>query len=101
METAEATALVRGWSQLEEQQESGPKGGRPPEIRVSLAKAKRAQDADVVDRKQDVANRYAYRKLVGVLFTNAERDAALISRELTRRTGSLEAKPRRENRWRP
>lgn len=88
LEAAEATALVRDWT-----------GTR--EDRVAVAKAQRQADPVVIEHKQAVANRYAYRKLVGVLFTNVERDAALVSRELTRRTGSYEAKPRRESKWRP
>lgn len=87
LEAAEATALVTGW-------------GGTKDDRVAVAKAQRMADPEVIERKQEVANRYAYRKLVGVLFTNIERDAALVSRELTRRTGSYEAKPRRESRWR-
>lgn len=77
----------------------GARGG-VTEIRQTVLKAQRDLDPLVQELKQDIANRYAYRKLVGVLFTNVERDAALVSRELTRRTGSYEAKPRRENRWR-
>lgn len=74
--------------------------GGTKDDRVAVAKASRVLDPDVAEQKQEVANRYAYRKLVAVLFTNIERDAALVSRELTRRTGSYEAKPRRESRWR-
>jgi hypothetical protein len=87
LEAAEATAMVRDW-------------GGTKDDRVAIAKAQRMNDPEVVERKQEVANRYAYRKLVGVLFINVERNAALVSRELTRRTGSYEAKPRRESRWR-
>lgn len=87
LEAAEATAMVRDW-------------GGTRDTRVAVAKAQRQADPAVIEHKQDVANRYAYRKLVAVLFTNIERNAALVSRELTRRTGSLEAKPRRESRWR-
>lgn len=87
LEAAEATALVRDW-------------GGTKDDRVAVAKAQRSADPEVMERKQEVANRYAYRKLIGVLFTNVERDAALVSRELTRRTGSYESKPRRESRWR-
>lgn len=68
--------------------------------RVTVAKAERSLDPDVMEQKQEVANRYAYRKMIGVLFINTEREAALVSRELTRRTGSYEAKPRRDVRWR-
>lgn len=87
LEAAEATAMIRDW-------------GGTKDDRVAVAKASRVLDPDVAEQKQQVSERYAYRKLVGVLFTNVERDAALVSRELTRRTGSYEAKPRRESRWR-
>lgn len=87
LEAAEATAMVRDW------------GGTGAD-RVAVAKAQRQADPEVILRKQTAAERYAYRKLVGVLFTNVERDAALVSRELTRRTGSQESRPRRESRWR-
>lgn len=86
-EAAEATALIRDW-------------GGTKEERVTVAKAHRLVDPDVAEQRQKVLDQYAYRKLIGVLFTNVERDAFIVSRELTRRTGSLEAKPRRESRWR-
>ena len=87
LEAAEATAMVRDW-------------GGSGKDRVTVAKAERSLDPDVMEQKQEVANRYAYRKMIGVLFINTEREAALVSRELTRRTGSYEAKPRRDVRWR-
>ena len=73
--------------------------GGTKDDRVAVAKAQRQADPQVIERKQTVAERYAYRKLVAVLFGNVEREAALVSRELTRRTGSQEARPRRETRW--
>jgi hypothetical protein len=100
LEAAEATALIRGYAELDASREVGPRGG-VTEVRATMVKAHRDLDPDVILQKQSIAERYAYRKLVGVLFTNVERDAALVSRELTRRTGSYEAKPRRESRWRP
>lgn len=89
LDTAEAVALVRSREDAD------------AKALATILKAQRDLDPAVVEMRQEVANRYAYRKLVGVLFTNVERDAALVSRELTRRTGSYEAKPRRESRWRP
>lgn len=97
LEVAEATALLRGNAELHE---VGPMGGRI-ETKATLLKAHRDTTPEVLAQKQAISERYAYRKLVGVLFTNVERDAALVSRELTRRTGSYEAKPRRDGRWRP
>lgn len=86
--TAEATALVRDW-----------KGGR--DDKVTLAKAERENDPDVIACKEDLRHAYARRKLVEVIFTNAERDSAVVSRELTRRIGRLEVNERRTARWQP
>jgi hypothetical protein len=38
--------------------------------------------------KDEIESLHAYRKLVETLFSNIERDASLVSRELTRRTSS-------------
>lgn len=101
MEELEARALLRGYAAAEETEVEGPRGGRPQSVQVTVLKAQRDIEPAVVEQRQKIATAYAYRKLVGVLFTNAERDANLVSRELTRRTGSYEAKPRRESRFRP
>lgn len=69
--------------------------------KVTIARAASAADADVLEQ-QDRADRYrAYRSLVSVLASNAERDAALVSRELTRRTASSVSPARRSTRWSP
>lgn len=86
--TAEATALVRDWG-----------GGR--DDKVTLAKAERENDPDVKACKEDLAVCYARRKLIESIFTNAERDSAVVSRELTRRIGRLEVNDRRVSRWTP
>lgn len=99
LETTQALSLLRSYDKLDGEREVGPRGG-VTEVRMTVLKAQREADPVVQELKQEVAARYAYRKLVGVMFTNVERDASLVSRELTRRTGSYEAKPRRENRWR-
>lgn len=52
---------------------------------VTRAKAKAYESEDYVKAEEDYHERMAYRKLVGVLYTNAERWSALLSRELTRR----------------
>jgi hypothetical protein len=39
--------------------------------------------------------------MVTVLFSSTERDAAVVSRELTRRVGRREDHERRERRWQP
>lgn len=45
-------------------------------------------DPEIQQIHELAANAEAYRKLVEALFVNCERDAALVSRELTRRTSS-------------
>jgi hypothetical protein len=84
LEVAEANAVTLNW------------GGTSGE-RVAIAKAKIALDPDVQALKKELQERYAYRKLVETLFTNLDRDAALVSRELTRRTsGSTPVNTRRK-----
>lgn len=56
--------------------------------RVTYARAQVAADPQIVAMKEEVEESHAYRKLVESLATNVERDAALVSRELTRRTSS-------------
>lgn len=63
---------------------SGLKGER-----VTLVKAQIAIDPEVLDLSQEYENRYAYRKLVEMTLNNYERDLALVSRELTRRSNDL------------
>ena len=50
--------------------------------------------------RQNVLNVYAKRKMTQVIFTNCERTAALISRELSRRIGR-DPLERRQMRWNP
>lgn len=53
---------------------------------VTFAKAQRLLDEEVSEHRTKYEAAYAYRKLVEVLAANTERDAAAVSRELTRRT---------------
>ena len=62
---------------------SGDKGDR-----VTYARAQVAADEYIISLKDEVEEAHAYRKLVESLASNVERDAALVSRELTRRTSS-------------
>lgn len=62
---------------------SGDRGDR-----VTFARAQVAADPSIVAMKDEVEERHAYRKLVESLSLNIERDASLVSRELTRRTSS-------------
>lgn len=70
---AEAQAMLNNW-----------KGGSGD--RVAIAKAQIAIDPEVQDLVRNLDKKYAYRKLVETLYQSVERDAALVSRELTRRT---------------
>ena len=54
--------------------------------KVSLAKAQIAIDPKIVDLKEALSQRYASRKVWEMLLNNQERDIALVSREITRRT---------------
>lgn len=56
--------------------------------RVTYARAQVAADPRIVSLKDTVEEAYAYRKLAESLAANIERDASLVSRELTRRTSS-------------
>jgi hypothetical protein len=62
---------------------SGDKGDR-----VTYARAQVAADNKIVAMKEEVEEAHAYRKLIESMASNIERDAALVSRELTRRTSS-------------
>jgi len=57
--------------------------------RVTLVKAQIAIDQDVMDLTLEYDEKYTYRKLVEMLLNNYERDIALVSRELTRRSNDL------------
>lgn len=56
--------------------------------RVTAAKAVVAASPDVLKAAEKVDRAYAYRVLAESIYTNLERDIALVSRELTRRTAS-------------
>jgi hypothetical protein len=77
----EANAMVANW-----------KGGSGD--RVAIAKANILLDTNVIKAKQELDEKHAYRKLVETLLQNLERDAALVSRELTRRTSDSGVKQR-------
>lgn len=59
--------------------------------RVTLIKAQVAADPRVEDLESQLTHAYAYRKMVEVVANNFERDVALISREITRRTNDFRA----------
>jgi len=77
----EATAMINNW-----------KGGSGD--RVTIAKAHILLDPQVAEARKELDEKHAYRKLVETLLQNLERDAALVSRELTRRTSDSGVKTR-------
>lgn len=74
-----------------------------PKSSVSAAKMVVAGDADVIDATEELDNAHAYRRMVSEVADRYERDAALVSRELTRRTsdGGSFARPGRKAKWLP
>lgn len=54
--------------------------------RVTAIKAEISQNPDLLSLDNDYEEKYAYRKLVEMLLNNHERDLALVSREITRRS---------------
>lgn len=62
--------------------------------RVTLQKARAASDPEIVEARQQFDEAYAYRKLVESIANSMERNAQMLSRELTRRT-SFDRTPRR------
>jgi len=73
LEAKEAEVMLREWT--------GKTGDR-----VTLQKAKAAADPDIIAARQQVDERYAYRKLTESIAAAMERNAQMLSRELTRRT---------------
>lgn len=80
LDQAEASALIGSY-----------KG--PASDRITMAKAAAVLDPEVVRIKTELADNMAYRKLIQTLASNLERDAALVSRELTRRTAGISSTP--------
>jgi hypothetical protein len=59
--------------------------------RITAIKAEVAIDPKVLGLADKVEESYAYRKMVEVMFYNLERDTALVSREITRRSSDFRA----------
>lgn len=55
--------------------------------KVTIVRAERDTDPDVVEAEQEVIRRKALRKMVSTLMQNTERSTFAVSRELTRRVG--------------
>lgn len=71
----EAAALIGQWS-------ADAKGDR-----VTLAKARRDVDQNVMEGREEHLRAKSYRKLVEAMFDRCERCSQLLSRELSRRIG--------------
>jgi hypothetical protein len=54
--------------------------------RVAVTKAKIASDPKVIELREDLDTKYAFRKMIETRAENVERDSQVVSRELTRRT---------------
>jgi len=59
--------------------------------RVTTVKAEIATDEKIIALSNQYEEKYAYRKLVEMLLNNHERDLALVSREITRRSNDSRA----------
>lgn len=59
--------------------------------RVTLIKAQVNSDPQIMELEEDYMKAYAYRKMLEVITNNFERDVALVSREITRRTNDMRA----------
>jgi hypothetical protein len=57
--------------------------------RVTMMKAQVMADPDFMAIEERYMNAYAYRKMLEVVYNNFERDVALVSREITRRTNDV------------
>ena len=85
LDYAEAQALLSGW-----------KGGS--DARVAVAKATVVSDPAVKELRFKVDVEHAFRKMIEVIAGNLERDTALVSREITRRSAA-EPRRNRSDRW--
>jgi len=74
LKVLEAVSLASGWE--------GPK-----ESRITVLRAERDMDPEVMAARSRFDQAKARRKMMGVLCGNMERGAALLSRELSRRIG--------------
>lgn len=86
MERALDIAEARAWQEM-------------PKSSVTQSKALIALDETVIQAKDRLDEAYAYRRLVTDLAIRYERDAAVLSRELTRRTSEFAPKQTRRERW--
>lgn len=66
--------------------------------RINALKAERDADPEISDAKSELNQKWATRKLAGVLYGGVDRDSFLVSREISRRQGSGD-RERRVDRW--
>lgn len=88
LKIVEAETMINQWG-------AGAKGDT-----VTLAKARRDVDPNVVQAQEEHLNARAYRKLVDSVFDRCERGAQVLSRELSRRIG-LAPKEARQAKYLP
>ena len=90
LKVMEAKRLVAGW-------------GGAKEDRVTLAKAERDADPEVVTLRDRYDRCWAYRKMVTTLCDNVRNEANLLSRELSKRIGlaPLELRSPTPGGWKP
>ena len=67
--------------------------------KVAALKAAIASDPTIMKLSDNLDNIYAYRKMVEVMFHNLERDTALVSREITRRSSDFRAIRKDKSSW--
>lgn len=72
---------------------------RKREDTMTRVKAEVDTHADVEELQQQHAIAYARRKLLTTTYERYDRDAFVLSREITRRTGGQDPKQRRASRW--
>lgn len=87
-EKAKALSAVRAW-------DTGDDTGVG---KVAARQARQAQDPEVAASRQSQLDAYAYRKLLEARHEAFVRDAAVVSRELTRRV-DRDGPVRRNDRW--
>ena len=73
----------------------------PSKKAVTLTKAEALQNSDVYEARKKYEEAYAYRRVVTDLAERYERDANVLSRELTRRTSEGSVKAARRDKWKP
>lgn len=56
---------------------------------ITLTKARLSADPEIIEMREAVSAKYAYKKLIEVMVNNVDRNTQLVSRELTRRTSSF------------